>query len=135
MELNIKLSDAQRIVGHHVGRHHMSREDMEIFFKRATGADVSVLEDEHTDEETRPLLIEDAVEQLLKKERAERRNLAAYTDASGRSRPQYISVNREGDGKIIVTAREWGHVRGVNMEVPFADLAKFAEDLYRSTRQ
>lgn len=139
LQLKIKRSDAERIMRTHVGTQQWTLDEMELFFNHAFKGqpyEVIVLNDERTEDETRPLLIEDTVQQHMTKERAGRRNLAAYTEVSDTSYPAYISVNRLGHGHASITAREAGNngLKQVNIRIPEDKLAKFAEELYLSTR-
>jgi hypothetical protein len=137
--LYLKRSDADHIFAltGYLRPAHYSLDDMEGFFNSlGLEREVVVLNDEDTKEETRPLLVEDAVQQYMKKATADRRNLAAFTDVVNPFYPSYLSVNREANGKVVWTAREAGHhgTKVVNIEMPAEELAKFAEDLYRNTR-
>ena len=71
MELKITQHDARRIVRSHVSGDEMSMDEMEALFERAFKGEhsVVVLYDNRTEEETRPLLIEDAVIQYQKEMR------------------------------------------------------------------
>lgn len=142
-QLYIKLSDAEGIVRAHLGSRTFTLDELEKLFNFAVKQthpeadfEVTVLQDEHTTETTRALLIEDAVQQYLTKDRAGRRNIAAFTDTVYPSFPSYISVNREANGKVVWTAREAGHngTKSVNVEMTETDLVGFAESLYFATR-
>lgn len=64
----------------------------------------------------------------------ERKNIAAFTEFSY-DFPAYISINREPDGRITVTAREQGDSgnKQVTLDIPERDLIKLAYSILERT--
>ena len=64
----------------------------------------------------------------------ERKNIAAFTEATAESYPAYVSINREADGTIKLTARERGHggEKQVTLEIPQRALYDLAVDTLES---
>ncbi len=58
----------------------------------------------------------------------ERKYIAAFTEETKESFPAFVSINRESDGRYVITARERGHGgnKMVALEIPVQALSIFA---------
>ncbi len=58
----------------------------------------------------------------------ERKYIAAFTEETKENFPAFVSINRESDGRYVITARERGHGgnKMVTLEIPVQALSIFA---------
>jgi len=65
---------------------------------------------------------------------ANRQNIAAWT-APHNDYPEFVSINREADGRVMLHAREQGHggAKTVSMELPAEALATLASQILAAT--
>ena len=64
----------------------------------------------------------------------ERKNIAAFTEATAEPYPAYLSINRNADGSIItITARERGQngEKQVTLEIPESELLQLGVEIMR----
>lgn len=66
----------------------------------------------------------------------ERKNIAAFTEATNESYPGFVSINREPDGRYVLTVRERGHggEKMVTLELPIEALYDLARDTLNNMR-